>query len=215
MPRLTPELILAAYAQGVFPMAAGARSRHLHWFSPERRGIIPLEGFHASRSLHRRRRRGLETGAGRVPFRFACNEAFDAVLAACADRPETWINPEIAQVFGDLHRQGLAHSVEVWAGPRLVGGVYGLALGGAFFAESMFSAVTDGSKMALAELVARLASGGYVLLDTQYLTPHLTSLGGIEIPRAAYLRQLERALAVPADPQRAFGPAGQRAERKP
>lgn len=205
MARLSPEVIVAAYAQGVFPMAGGARSRVIQWFSPEWRGVLPLEGFHASRSLRRRRRRGLQTEAGRVPFDFACDRDFAAVLAGCANRAETWINADIARVFGELHALGLAHSVEVWAGGRLVGGVYGLALGGAFFAESMFSAVTDGSKLALDELVARLRAGGYVLLDTQYLTPHLASLGGIEIPRADYLRRLEAALAVEVDPGRAFG----------
>jgi leucyl/phenylalanyl-tRNA---protein transferase len=206
MARLTPELIVAAYAEGVFPMASGARSRQIEWFSPQWRGILPLEGFHASRSLLRRRRRGLDTPGGRVPFVFTCDRDFAGVVAGCANRAETWINADIARVFAELHALGLAHSVEVWADKRLVGGVYGLALGGAFFAESMFSAVTDGSKLALAELVARLCAGGYVLLDTQYLTPHLASLGGIEIARADYLGRLERALAVGADPLRAFGP---------
>lgn len=199
MLRLTPEVILAAYAQGVFPMGLSARSSLVRWVEPEARGILPLEGFRVSRSLRRRRRRGA--------FRFACDTAFVQVVAACADRPTTWINPPIARVFAEMHALGLAHSVEVWEGGQLAGGVYGLALGGAFFAESMVSRRTDGSKLALAELVARLRAGGFVLLDTQYLTPHLASLGGIEIGRADYRRRLAAALATPADPARAFGAA--------
>ena len=188
--RLTPELIVAAYAQGVFPMAESASATVLHWFEPRLRGVLPLEAFHVSRSLSRSRRRG--------GYRFSCDRDFVAVLAACADRPATWINPEIARVFNALHAQGLAHSVEVWTPDgRLAGGVYGLALGAAFFAESMVSRVTDGSKMALAELVARLRRGGFRLLDTQYLTPHLARLGGIEVSRAEYRRRLEGALAAP------------------
>jgi len=198
MPALTPELILAAYAQGVFPMGLNARSVTVQWEQPLWRGILPLEGFRVSRSLVRRRRRG--------GFRFSCDLAFGAVIDGCAARPETWINPPIRRVFTQLHAMGLAHSVEVWEGEALAGGVYGLALGGAFFAESMFSARTDGSKLALAELVARLRLGGYRLLDTQYLTPHLASLGGTEIPRVEYLHRLPAALAAAADPGRAFVP---------
>lgn len=188
--RLTPELIVAAYAQGVFPMAESAQSGAVHWFEPRLRGVLPLEAFHVSRSLMRSRRRG--------GYTFTCDRDFAAVLDACADRPVTWINPAIARVFSELHAQGLAHSVEVWTpGGQLAGGVYGLALGAAFFAESMVSRVTDGSKMALAELVTRLRRGGFRLLDTQYLTPHLARLGGIEIPRAEYRRRLDVALAAP------------------
>jgi leucyl/phenylalanyl-tRNA--protein transferase len=197
--RLTPELILAAYAEGIFPMGLSAHSALVRWVEPERRGVIPLDGFRISRSLRRRRRRGA--------FRFTANADFVGVVAACADRPETWINPPIARVFCELHALGLAHSVEVWEEGRLAGGVYGLALGAAFFAESMVSRRTDGSKLALAELVARLRAGGFTLLDTQYLTPHLASLGGIEIDRADYRRRLAAALAAPADPARAFGAA--------
>lgn len=199
MQRLTPELIVAAYAEGMFPMGLSARSSVVRWMEPEARGLIPLDGFHVSRSLRRTRARG--------DFRFTADAAFGQVVAACADRPETWINPPIARVFAELHAMGLAHSVEVWEGGRLAGGVYGLALGGAFFAESMVSGRTDGSKLALAELVARLRAGGYALLDTQYLTPHLASLGGIEVSRAVYRRMLAAALALPADPARAFGAA--------
>lgn len=197
--RLTPDLVLRAYASGVFPMAENASASTLHWFEPRLRGVLPLDGFHVSRSTLRTRRRG--------GFRFSCNADFAGVLKACADRPVTWINPEIAHVFLELHALGQAHSVEVWtAGGDLAGGVYGLALGGAFCAESMVSRVTGGSKMALAELVARLRRGGYSLLDTQYLTPHLASLGGVEITRGEYRRRLAAALAAPGDPQVAFAP---------
>lgn len=200
VPMLTPELIVRAYANGVFPMARAADDPELLWFEPRRRGVIALEQFHVSRSLAKRRRRG--------GFGFSVNADFAGVLAACADRPETWINDDIARVFRALNAAGLAHSVEVWDGAgQLAGGVYGLALGGAFFAESMVSRVTDGSKMALAELVARLRWGGFVLLDTQYLTPHLQSLGGVEISRLEYRERLALALAAPADSARAFGPA--------
>lgn len=204
--RLTPELLVNAYSQGVFPMAESATADTLHWFEPRLRGVLPLDGFHVARSLLRSRRRG--------GYRFSCDRDFSGVLAACADRPVTWINPEIARVFSELHNLGLAHSVEVWTPEgRLVGGVYGLALGAGFFAESMVSRVTDGSKMALAELVTRLRLGGFRFLDTQYLTPHLASLGGIAISRGAYRRQLAEALAlpggaaafVPVNPARADG----------
>lgn len=197
--RLTPEALVAAYARGLFPMGLSARSSVVRWMLPERRGILPLAGFHAARSLRRLRRRG--------GFRFSCDMAFAAVVDGCAARPETWINPPIRRVFTELHALGLAHSVEVWDGEGLAGGVYGLALGGAFCAESMFSARTGGSKLALGELVARLRLGGYVLMDIQYLTPHLASLGGIEIDAAEYARRLAAALEVPARPDLAFAPA--------
>lgn len=203
--RLSADLILRAYAGGIFPMAESADSGAVHWFEPRRRGIIPLDGFHAARSLIRSYRRG--------GWRFRCDSAFDAVLAGCADRAETWINPDIAQVFGDLHQLGYAHSVEVFdEDGALAGGVYGLAMGGAFFAESMFSRRRDGSKLALAELVARLRAGGFGLLDTQYLTPHLARLGGIEISRLEYRRRLAGALQAPADHARAFAPLNPAAE---
>jgi len=158
---------------------------------------LPLERFHAARSLVRSLRRG--------GWRFSCDTAFTDVLRGCADRPETWINAEIARVFEELHALGLAHSIEVWdRDDALAGGVYGLALRGAFFAESMFSRRTDASKLALAELVARLRMGGFVLLDTQYPTAHLASLGGIEIARPAYRQRLAAALEVEADHARAF-----------
>ncbi len=197
--QLSAELMLRAYAQGIFPMARSADSSGLYWFEPAWRGVLPLERFHASRSLIRSFRRG--------GWRFSCDQAFDAVLAGCADREETWINAEIAAVFTELHAQGHAHSIEVRdAGGALVGGVYGLALGGAFFAESKFSRRTDASKLALAELVARLSRGGFRLFDTQYLTAHLARLGAIEIPRAVYRSQLDAALTIAADHRRAFAP---------
>lgn len=197
-PPLSPETLIAAYAHGVFPMGVSARASLLRWMEPDRRGILPLDGFHIARSLLRLRRQGT--------FRFSADTAFDAVIDGCANRPETWINPPIRRVFAELHAMGLAHSIEVWEGETLAGGVYGLALGGVFFAESMFSARTGGSKMALSELVARLRLGGFALLDTQYLTPHLATLGGVEVPRAAFRQILARALAVPADPVAAFAP---------
>jgi leucyl/phenylalanyl-tRNA--protein transferase len=197
--RLTPELILRAYARGIFPMAESAESQALYWFEPSWRGVLPLERFHASRSLVRSFRRG--------SWRFSCDRDFAGVLAGCADRQETWINDEIARVFLDLHAAGHAHSIEVRdANGALVGGVYGLAMGGAFFAESKFSRRTDASKLALAELVARLRRGRFRLLDTQYMTQHLARLGGIELPRAAFRKQLEAALAAPADHAKAFAP---------
>jgi len=198
--RLTPDLIRRAYARGIFPMAESAEAEDLFWFEPVRRGVLPLERFHASRSLVRSFRRG--------GWRLSCDRAFAQVLAGCADRPETWINAEIAHVFTDLHAQGHAHSVEVRdAAGDLVGGIYGLAIGGAFFAESKFSRCTDASKLALAELVARLTRGGFRLLDTQYLTDHLARLGAVEMPRSAYRRHLVAALGTDADHAAAFAPA--------
>ncbi|MFN3937779.1 MAG: leucyl/phenylalanyl-tRNA--protein transferase [Gemmobacter sp.] len=184
--RLTAEHLLRGYAMGIFPMAESRKDPAVHWVDPRRRGVIPLDGFRISRSLRRRILRG-----GFTPL---VDTAFDAVVAACADRDETWINPEIQQLYSDLHRAGAAHSQEVWQDGRLVGGVYGVALGRAFFGESMFSRATDASKVALAWLVHRLRAGGFVLFDTQFLTPHLASLGAIEIGRAEYHRRLAAAL---------------------
>ncbi len=198
--QLTPDLIVRAYAGGVFPMAEDAGSPQVHWFEPKHRGIMPLDGFHTSRSLRRTRRRGR--------YHFSCDRDFAGVVSACADREETWINADISRVFQELHDIGLAHSIEVWSPDgTFAGGLYGLAVGGVFFAESMVSRVIDGSKMALAELIARLNAGGFQLMDTQYLTPHLASLGGVEIPRHAYRKRLEQALNAPVDARRAFAPA--------
>ena len=193
---LTPDLLLRAYAAGIFPMAESRDDPTVHWVDPRRRGILPLDGFHISRSLSRRIRGWNYT--------IRTNSAFEAVLAGCADRPETWINPTIHGLYLDLFRQGHAHSLEVWEGVDLVGGVYGVALGAAFFGESMFSRRTDASKVALAWLVHRLNAGGFRLFDTQFLTPHLASLGGQEITRADYHRRLAEALTRPAS----FDPPG-------
>lgn len=189
--RLTAEHLLRGYAMGIFPMAQSRDDPEVHWVDPRRRGVLPLDGFHISRSLARRIRRG--------GYEATADTAFAEVLRACADRDETWINPVIFGLYMDLHRAGFAHAQEIWRGGRLVGGVYGVVLGRAFFGESMFSAETDGSKLALAHLVARLRAGGFVLFDTQFLTPHLASLGGIEISRADYHRRLADALKGQAD----------------
>lgn len=191
MERLHPQLVLGAYAVGVFPMADGRDADGVYWVEPRRRAILPLDRFHLSRSLRR------TLVADR--FRVTADRAFDAVLALCAeaagDRPDTWINPTIAEAFGRLHRLGFAHSVECWDGDRLAGGLYGLALGRAFFGESMVSRATDASKVALAWLVARLRVGGFTLLDCQFQTAHLASLGAVEIDRTDYLARLADALS--------------------
>ncbi len=182
---LTPALLVRAYCAGFFPMADSRRGR-IRWYSPDPRAVIPLEAFHVPHSLRRTIRRGR--------FAVRVNTAFGAVIRACADRPETWISDEIVCAYEALHTLGLAHSVETWRDGRLVGGLYGVALGGAFFGESMFSRETDASKVALVALVERLRERGFVLLDTQFLTPHLARFGAVEIPRAEYLRRLDEAL---------------------
>jgi len=185
-PAITPDILLRAYAAGIFPMAEGRDDPAIHWVDPRRRGIIPLEVFHISRSL---RRRILRSG-----WRVTADTAFAATVEACAAREETWINDTIFALYVALHRSGHAHSVEVWEGDALVGGVYGVTLGAAFFGESMFSRRTDASKVALAWAVHRLKAGGFTLFDTQFLTPHLRSLGGVEIARHDYHRRLAAAL---------------------
>lgn len=191
---LTPDLLLRAYRLGLFPMADTRDSPTLHWLDPDTRGILPLHGFHISRSLMKTLR-----GGG---FTVTANRDFPGVIAACAkaraNRPETWINHEIERLFTELHQLGFAHSLETWENDRLVGGLYGAALGGAFFGESMFSIATDASKVALAHLVARLRLGGYTLLDTQFITDHLASFGAIEVPRSAYHTALAQAMETPA-----------------
>lgn len=189
--RVTADLLLSAYAQGIFPMAMSRDDAELHWFEPRLRGVIPLQKFHISRSLARVIRR--ET------FTIRTNTTFRAVVEGCADRPETWINPALFALYDALHARGHAHSLEVWRGADLVGGVFGITLGGAFFGESMFSRATNASKVALVHCVDRLNRAGFTLFDTQYLTPHLASLGGIEIPRADYRRKLSEALKIKAD----------------
>lgn len=188
---ITPDILLSAYAMGIFPMSDGRDDREIHWVDPRRRGVLPLDGFHVSRSLAKRIRSDR--------FQVTVDEDFTAVVEACADRDETWISRRIQRLYLDLHRQGFAHSIEVREGAALVGGVYGVTLGAAFFGESMFSRVTDASKVALAHAVHRLRAGGFRLFDTQFLTPHLASLGAVEIARADYHRRLVKALALPAD----------------
>ena len=190
-PRLTPRMLLEAYRLGMFPMAESRTGRTLYWFDPIQRGILPLDGFHLSRSLARHIRD--------MPWRVTLNTDFDGVIEACAARDTTWINAQITDLFTALHRAGKAHSLEVWDGDDLVGGVYGLAIGGAFCGESMFSHSTNASKVALAYLVAHLRRCGFVLFDTQYLNDHLASLGGVEIPRAAYRSRLAQALRLKAE----------------
>ncbi|WP_319823894.1 leucyl/phenylalanyl-tRNA--protein transferase [Thalassovita sp.] len=188
---LTPQLLLNAYASGVFPMAEHQDDPEIFWVDPRRRGIFPLEEFHISRSLARRIRRG--------GYRISVNQDFEGVVKGCADRTETWINAQIFDLYMRLHAMGFAHSLEVWMDDELVGGVYGVSLGRAFFGESMFSRRTDASKIALAYLVDRLRLAGFTLFDTQFITPHLGRLGATEITRARYHRLLEEALEGDAD----------------
>lgn len=190
-PPLTAELLLKAYAMGVFPMAEGRDDPEVFWVDPRLRGIFPLDGFHISRSLARTIRR--------TPYQVTLNRDFAGTVIGCAEREETWINEPIFSLYEQLHRMGHAHSLELWEGNELVGGVYGVTLGGAFFGESMFSRRRDASKIALAYLVTHLRGCGFTLFDTQFLTPHLASLGAVEIPRAEYHQLLRHALEVRAD----------------
>jgi leucyl/phenylalanyl-tRNA--protein transferase len=191
---VTPDLMLRAYRAGLFPMAETRRGDRLYWLDPEQRGILPLAHFH----LSRRMQRTVLSGA----FEVTADRDFGATIASCADsapgREDTWINPEIERLFTDLHRLGHAHSVECRLDGRLVGGLYGVALGGAFFGESMFSRARDASKVALVHLVARLRLGGFRLLDTQFVTNHLAQFGAIEVPRDAYKALLAASVDVPA-----------------
>lgn len=184
------DLLLQAYANGIFPMSDARDDPDTFWIEPEFRAVMPLDGFVLSKSLAKTIRQNR--------FVVTADVAFGQVIATCAesraDRLDTWINPDIEDAFGELHRQGRAHSIECWSGDRLVGGLYGLALGRAFFGESMFSRETDASKVALAWLVARLKLGGFSLLDCQFMTDHLESLGAVEMTQAAYLKLLEAAL---------------------
>jgi leucyl/phenylalanyl-tRNA--protein transferase len=189
------DLLLAAYASGWFPMADDLGQ--LSWYSPDPRGIIPLDAFHVPARLQRVVRKG--------NYRIAVDAAFEDVIRACAEAERdpmdagTWISEEIIDSYIALHYQGYAHSVEAWAGDRLVGGLYGVSLGGAFFGESMFHRATDASKVALVALVERLRSRGFALLDTQWLTPHLEQFGAIEIPRPEYMQMLEGSLKLDAE----------------
>ena len=188
---ITPQLLLHGYSIGIFPMAEHRDDPEVFWVDPRRRGVMPLDGFHISRSLARAMRR--------CDWTLTVDRDFEGVVDGCADRVDTWINPEIRRLYSGLHARGHAHSLELWEGPVLVGGVYGVTLGAAFFGESMFSRRTNASKIALACLVDRLRAAGFVLFDTQFLTDHLASLGGIEITRAAYHAQLEQAIIKPAN----------------
>jgi len=186
MTPLDPRLVLQGYANGIFPMADSRDAEDLFWVEPRRRAIIPLDGIRISRSLKRTLRSDR--------FRVTLDRAFADVVAACADREETWINGPIEQAMTELHEAGSAHSVEVWDGDALAGGLYGVKLGRAFFGESMFSRETDASKVALAWLVARLKAGGFTLLDCQFMTAHLASLGAVEIAREDYVALLSAAV---------------------
>lgn len=187
---ITPNLLLQAYATGLFPMAEGRDDSELFWVDPEERGIIPLNSFHIPRSLAKKVRRNA--------FSVTHDTNFQTVVQACAKpargRESTWISERIELLYTDLFERGFAHSVECWLEGKLVGGLYGVSLGGAFFGESMFSTATDASKMALVHLVARLKAGKYQLLDTQFITDHLKQFGAIEIPRPAYHSNLRKAL---------------------
>jgi leucyl/phenylalanyl-tRNA--protein transferase len=189
--RLTPEILLAAYAAGIFPMAESADDPELFWVEPRRRGILPLDAFHVARRLRRVVRQRI--------FEIRCDSAFKEVVLGCAEasekRPNTWINDEIVRLYTALFTRDAAHSVECWRDGALAGGLYGVSIGAVFFGESMFSRESEASKVALVHLVARLRLGGYRLLDTQFLTPHLANFGGVEISRAHYRRLLAEALS--------------------
>lgn len=190
-PTLDPALMLRAYAAGIFPMSERADDPSVFWVDPQRRGIFPLNGFHMSKSLRKRVRQG--------GYSVAVNRDFMGVVDGCADREPTWINADLATCYATFNAQGLAHSVEIWDEQGLAGGVFGIAMGAAFFGESMFSRRRDASKIALAHLVHRLRVGGFTLFDTQFVTDHLQSMGAIEIARSDYRAELSRALALPAD----------------
>ena len=195
MPSLDPDLLIRAYAAGIFPMSDARNADEVFWVEPRRRGVLPLDHFHLPRSLLKSLRQ--------ERFELTADRAFADVMHACAepapDRPDTWINRPILDAYVALHEMGFAHSLECWADGRLAGGLYGVKLGGAFFGESMFTRVRDASKIALAHLVARLRIGGFRLLDTQFLTGHLARFGAVEIGREAYRSSLGAALAVDAD----------------
>ncbi len=185
-PPLSPALLLQAYRVGVFPMSESRDDPDVFWVDPRQRGILPLPGFHISRSLRRTLNRGQYT--------VTLNTAFEDVLEGCANRDETWINTTIFNLYMALHDMGHAHAAEVWQDGNLVGGVYGVAIGGAFFGESMYSTAPNASKVALATLTTHLHAQGFTLFDTQFITPHLRSLGGVEIPRRDYHVLLDMAL---------------------
>lgn len=191
---ITVDILLRAYSAGLFPMADSADDPELFWVEPEIRGIIPLDDFHISKSLAKAIRK--------KPFDIRFNTAFEAVMAGCAaeapDRPSTWINATIRRLYTELHQIGHAHSVEAWEGGELVGGLYGVSLGAAFFGESMFSRRTNASKICLVQLVERLKTRGFVLLDTQFTTEHLKTFGAIDVPKQDYAKMLDLAVNRPS-----------------
>ncbi len=191
MPELTVDLLLAAYASGIFPMAESADDEDVFWVDPEQRGIIPLDRLHIPRRLART----IKQGRYEVSMDRDFAGVIDACAAATTDRPSTWINGTIRDLYVQMHERGHAHSVETWQDGTLVGGLYGIAINGAFFGESMFSRAPDASKVALVHLVNHLRARGFVLLDTQFVTEHLRQFGAIEIPRTEYRRRLQAALA--------------------
>jgi leucyl/phenylalanyl-tRNA--protein transferase len=192
-PAITPEILLRAYSIGLFPMAEAADDPEIFWVDPEMRGILPLDAFHVSKSLQKTVRR--------KPFDIRFDTDFEGVIALCAqpadDRPSTWINETIRKLYRELHRMGHAHSVEAYDGDELVGGLYGVSLGAAFFGESMFSRRTDASKICLVHLVERMKAKGFVLLDTQFTTEHLKTFGAIDVPKDDYLKLLHAAVDSP------------------
>lgn len=198
-PPLTPDLLLRGYMSGIFPMAENRGDAEVFWVDPRRRGILPLDGVHVSRSLRKAMRRSEGT--------LTLDRDFAGVVDGCADRDETWINDAIREAYLGLHEMGYGHSIELWHGSRLVGGVYGVAIGAAFFGESMFSRVPDASKIALVCLAAHLRTCGYRLFDTQFVTDHLRGLGAMEISRADYRERLRDALSGVARPDRPPLPA--------
>ena len=195
MSGLTPQILLDAYASGIFPMAETRHDNDLYWIDPDIRGVLPLEAFHIPRRLRKTIRA--------YPFEIRCNSDFHGTVRGCAEpqgnRPETWINDEIEQLYARLFDMGFAHSVECWDNGELMGGLYGVSLGGAFFGESMFSRARDASKVALCHLAARLRKGGFVLLDSQFVTDHLRQFGAAEIGRTNYRKKLAAALKVNAE----------------
>ncbi|HEV7435734.1 leucyl/phenylalanyl-tRNA--protein transferase [Rhizobium halophilum] len=192
-PTITPDILLRAYSIGLFPMAESADDPEIFWVEPEVRGILPLDQLHISKSLAKAMRRD--------PFSIRVNTSFDHVIDLCAeaadDRPNTWINTTIRLLYSELHRMGHAHSVEAWEGEELVGGLYGVTLGSAFFGESMFSRRTNASKICLVHLVERLREKRFTLLDTQFTTEHLKTFGAIDVPKEDYLEMLKEAVASP------------------
>jgi leucyl/phenylalanyl-tRNA---protein transferase len=192
-PGITPEILLRAYSIGLFPMAESADDPEIFWVEPDLRGVLPLNDFHVSKSLAKTIRR--------KPFEIRFDHDFEAVIAACGEetsaRPSTWINQTIRSLYASLFRMGHAHTVEAWDGDQLVGGLYGVSLGAAFFGESMFSRRTDASKICLVHLVERLREKGFVLLDTQFTTEHLKTFGAIDVPKDEYEHMLAAAMDSP------------------